>query len=307
MCLNGVKVAAIRNGVSGGVSFKTKGNSNFMEFANWKHWKGSTARKRVNEAIPMPGAGSIGEIGDVQQRLSIYDKVEVFIYGVAPQLKNQDGKTPPIRGAVFYNGGTSFVPFRVKNGGVFGAQVILRNVVPEGTDQLGRLLRDIEIHFSNLHTEKISDNKGDDSAGNKWTGGRVVRNEWFNKDKWPLQVSSNGVLKRQPYLAYVAGIRLIILHQDQSVGTFDHPVRLGQDAQTAQVILDDRWQNDNPCYKQTDIKRLWGWHQPEAYAPLWTTDSHKGGLYQIYPAGYVNDWPMTSHKEDSSKWRGPKE
>jgi hypothetical protein len=303
MCLNGVKVAAIRNGVSGGVSFKTKGNSNFMDFANWKYWKGATNRKDLSNATPMPGAGSLGEVGEVQQQLSIYDKVEVFIYGVAPELKNQGGKTPPIKGAVFYNGGTSFVPFRVKNGGLFGAQVILKNVVPEGTDQLGRLLRDIEIHFSNLHTEKISDNLEDNIQNTR----RVVRNEWFDKDKWPLQVSSNGVVKGQPYLAYLAGIRLVILHQDQSVGTFDYPVRLGQDAITSQVILDDRWQNDNPCYEPTDIKRRWGWHRPEAYAPLWTTDSHEGGIYKIYSPDYVSGWPMTSHKEDSSQWRGPKE
>ena len=301
MCLNGVKVAAIRNGVPGGVSFKTKGNANFMNFASWKYWTNATGRKDTL-VKPVPGFGG-GLVNDAERALSIFDKVEVFIYGVAPALQNQDGKTPPIKGAVFYNGGTSFVPFRVKNGGVFGAQVILKNVVPEGTDQLGRLLRDIEIHFSNLHTEKISDNAGD----NNQHAGRVVRNTWFDKDKWPLQVSSNGVLKRQPYLAYVAGIRLVILHQDQSVGTFEYPVRLGQDALNSQVILDDRWQNDNPCYEPTDIKRHWGWHRPEAYAPLWTTDKHEGGLYKIYSPNYVGGWPQTSHIDDNSKWRGPKE
>lgn len=295
MCLNGVKVAGIRNGVPGGVSFSTKGSSNFRDFAAWKFWRGATGKKLFRSTV-----GGTDEVWTAQQAMAVFDRLEIFIYGVTPLLRNQNFETPPLKGGVFYNDGTAFQPFKVKNNGLFGAQIILENMIPQGTDPLGKLLRDLEIHFSNFHTKEISENEEDQNPA----AGRVVRNTGNSKDKWPLQISVGGTLVKQPYLAYVAGIRLVILHQSQSLGTFDYPVSIGGTADALQILLDDRWQNEHPCYMPTEIESLWTGRRPEGIAPLWTTDGHKGGIYEIYPTDYVNTWPMTNHKYDWSIWSG---
>ena len=71
------------------------------------------------------------------------------------------------------------------------------------------------------------------------------------------------------------------------------PWQVGYDVNAYQVVLDERWQNDKPCYEPTMVEAYRRWMKPEAQATLWTDDGIGSGIGVIYSHEAVNSWPLT--------------
>ena len=64
------------------------------------------------------------------------------------------------------------------------------------------------------------------------------------------------------------------------------------------ALMDERWQNEIPCYEPTAIRDYMMGKNPEAYAPLWTHEAHNPtGVFDIYTEREFNDMPLTDARE----------
>ena len=273
MCHKGVKCAALKNGIGYGTTLSNTGNSNFDTFAGWRNWGGSTGVGVIDTPLN-PGEG---EIIVSDEAVLVFNDVEVFLYGFTDRMKNSDGETPPVQGQVSINNGSTTIPFKCKNNSVWGAQVLLKNWQPNGSDAFGKTLRDISIHFSRFHTKPP---------------GSTVKPGGSN-EFWPSKVKQGQIQKEQPYLAYLAGVRITVKHAGQYNDNPTTPWQVGYDVNAYQVVLDERWQNDKPCYEPTMVEAWKRWLKPEAQATLWTDDGIGSGIGVIYSHEAVNSWPLT--------------
>jgi len=272
MCHQGLKCAALKNGIGYGVTLSNTGNSNFDTHASWRWWAGADVGRHVDTPLN-PG---FDEVNQSDEAVSIFSDVEVFLYGFTDRMTNSDGGTPPVQGNVSINNGSTTIPFKCKNNGAWGAQVLLKNWHPRGRDGFGKVLRDISIHFSRFHT--------------KLPGSTVTPG---NNEFWPTKAKQGQIQKEQPYLAYLAGVRITVKHSQQYNSDPTTPWQVGYDVNAYQVVLDERWQNDKPCYLPTMVEEWKYFMSPEAQATLWTDDGIGSGIGVIYSHEAINNWPLT--------------
>jgi hypothetical protein len=238
--------------------------------------------------------GSIGGKGESNTRTQRWEKVSVFIYGSSPKLRklvkdDPDEETyPDIQGGVYYNNAKAHVEFKCKNGGQWGVEVTINNWSPIGSNDLGEALRDLEIRFSPFHTLP--------------PGSVTKLGPEGAKHRWPLSVKVGNTMKEQPYLAFVNGIRISMLDMNARKDDWSKPYQVNDSLSRLGVLLDERWQNERPCYQPTTVPNHALISEPQAYAPLWTTDGIERGIFNIYPESVPNDWPLT---DSSPKHQSP--
>jgi len=287
-CHQGKKIVAIRNGTPFGVNFDTglDDNTNFNKFVSWA-W--TSNRGTVHESVPIEGgSGGSDQAGGF---ISRWDRVIVQITGHVPPLRGlvQESKSerhPPVQGAIYYNNNKSHVPFELGNGakqGAFGVEVELRNVSVVSQSTFGEEIRNFRIHISSHHTKPV--------------GSRDVNRD----DRFPLEVKDGRIMKEQPFLAFISGIRLIILNNGRTKDALTEPWKVNGDVNSVSPLMslmDERWQNEIPCYEPTAIRDYMMGKNPEAYAPLWTHEAHNPtGVFDIYTEREFNDMPLTYGKE----------
>jgi hypothetical protein len=291
-CSNFNKVVAIRNGSWDPVKFDT-GTDSGSGFHNYvaRVWdSGATG----GGASADSQYGSVGGMGEMITRTQRWEKVSIFIYGSSPNLRklveeSEDPSYPDIQGGVYYNNAKSHVDFKCKNGGKWGVEVTINNWSPLGITDLGETLRNLEIRFSPFHTLPPGSTTKLGSEG--------------AKHRWPLAVKVGNTMQEQPYLAFINGIRIVMLDNNAGKKDWSKPYQLGDDFNRWAVLLDERWQNENPCYQATTVPAHRLIAEPSAYAPLWTTDGIEGGMWHIYPESVPNEWPLT---DSSPKYHSPK-
>jgi hypothetical protein len=96
-------------------------------------------------------------------------------------------------------------------------------------------------------------------------------------------------------MTHIFGIRIVLL-ASSFTGKSDptKQLQVGVDANEHQVILDERWQNEIPCYMPTKIPdMLPAFGPPEARATCFTTDGMSEGYGEIYPVSVPNEWDFT--------------
>ena len=225
-----------------------------------------------------------------QGLVSRLDKVIVQIYGSVPPLRRLVNDTqletyPSVQGAIYYNENKSHVPFELGNGakqGTFGVEVELRNFAPTNLSTFGEEIRNFRIHISPHHTKPV--------------GSRDVTRD----DRFPLEVKKGRIMQEQPYLAFIYGIRLIMLPHGASKDDLTEPWQINSDTNSVHpfaALMDERWQNEIPCYEPTAIPEYTLGKSPLAYAPLWTTEAHNPtGVFEVYTEREFNDMPLTYAK-----------
>jgi len=279
-CVNYAKTAAIRNGSFYGVNFDSGNDetSTFNKFVSWGQWQG--AGSGSSDASATFGNEHGGTVA-VSEGRNVLHRVSIFLYGMTNKIyaPGPDGVliSPPLRGRLYYNNSKNHKDFEIKNGGYWGAEININMLQTDGWSGLGEAMRSIKIHFSPFHSVPI-DTKP--SSTRKF-------------ERWPLSYKSGAVLTEQPYLTYLSGIRMVTLPPDFVKKDPGKQIQVGHDISEYAVGLDDRWQNENPCYKPTTIRQLMRFTDPLAYAPVWTTDGMKDGLGALYPVATPNDWAFT--------------
>lgn len=286
-CGNYKKMVAVRNGTPFGVNFDTglDDNTNFNKFVSWA-W--NSKRGTVHGSIPIEGGvGGVDEAGGMVSR---WDKVIVQIFGSVPPLRRLVNDTqletyPSVQGAIYYNKNKSHVPFELGNGakqGAFGVEIELRNFAPTNLSTFGEEIRNFRIHISPHHTKPV--------------GSRDVTRD----DRFPLEVKKGRIMQEQPYLAFIYGIRLIMLPHGASKDDLTEPWQINSDTNSVHpfaALMDERWQNEIPCYEPTAIPEYTLGKSPLAYAPLWTTEAHNPtGVFEVYTEREFNDMPLTYAK-----------
>ena len=281
-CSNFKKVVAIKNGSWWPVRFNTGANvsSSFHNFSS-RTWSGVAEGGGASSDTSFGGRGGASEIDTSTSR---WGRVTIFIYGSCPKLRplieETDNPTyPDIQAGVYYNNAKAHVDFKCKNGSQWGAEVTISNWSPIGMNDIGESLRDIEIRFSPFHTLPPGSvtKLGPEGASHRW----------------PLSVKVGNTIREQPYLAFVNGIRIALLDINKAKDNPNKQYQTNTDFVRQAVVLDERWQNENPCYQHTTIPAYRLINSPEAYAPLWTRDGMSDGLWNIYPEDVPNDWPYT--------------
>ena len=283
-CSNYKKMVAVRNGTPFGVNFDTglNANANFNKFVSWA-W--TSNRGTVHESIPIEGgSGGIDQAGG---QISRWDRVIVQIYGFVPPLRRLDQEShletyPSVQGAVYYNENKSHVDFKLGNNNAFGVEIELKNFAVTAQSTFGEEIRNFRIHISPHHTKPV--------------GSRDVTRD----DRFPLEFKSGRIIQEQPYLAFIYGIRLIMLPHGASKDDLTEPWQINSDTNSVHplaALMDERWQNEIPCYEPTAIPEYKMGKNPEAYAPLWTTEAHNPtGVFEIYTEREFNDMPLTYAK-----------
>jgi hypothetical protein len=276
------KVCAIRNGLRFGVDLDTgkEAFSNFNNLIGWGSSQAGNVTPSDSSNIPAyePGGWSAGmEAGNVWQR------VNILIYGQLPShmysADSRDGRRRRdkfVKGRVYYNGDKKWKDFYIRpEWNLFGVDVDITNLSFNPNEGLASALKQIRIHFSRLHVKDVWEPK-----------------DAKPEDYWPVLVKVGNQYVEQPYLAYIHGIRIISLPQDFTRVRHDKPIQVGPEVSPEQVVLDDRWQNERPCYKPTEEPENFPAFGPvEAQATLFTSNGHQG-IDEIYPTRVPNDWPL---------------
>ena len=285
-CNNYTKSVAVRNGSPRGIDFDTGGevSSTFNTTLGWGNWSGGNWIPTDSSSAPVNDPGGYGQSQGELSKNS-WQKVSIFIYGKTPTLwsvgadkdDNNKKRKPPIRGRVYYNDDKQHVDFDIKNGDDFGAEINITNLLVE-RGNMQNAIRQIRIHICPFHTLEV--------------GHRNPSRE----DYWPLSVKNGRRLVEQPYLAHIYGIRMILV-PPQFKGKEDpsRQLQVGYDVHEFQLVLDERWQNEIPCYVPTEIPEYLPVFGPvEAQPTRWTIDGMTEGIGEIYPHSVPNEWVFTS-------------
>ena len=286
------KFISIKNGLSRGPKFET-GQDKSSNFNTLVGWTDVTRAPKMHIDVPISG-GDGGTGSTETETLHRWDRVVIQIWGWTPQLRALENESsletyPPIQGSVLYNRDSSRVNFFLQNaygtsGGDFGAEITLENSRPEHDSDFGEQMRNFTIQICPWHNRN---GKGPGTSAD----------DIEKKDRFPLTVRKGNILAEQPYLAHIWGIRILHLHQGnyKTDGNIPWQVRSPNNSvDWINCLLDDRWQNEEPCYVPSTISEINWSKKPRSYAPLWGyAEGSRAGIFDIYKEQDFNEMPLT--------------
>jgi hypothetical protein len=280
-CRRFEKFCAIRNGLSFGVDLDT-GKEAFSNFNNLIGWGSNQAGNVTSSDSSKTPANEPGGYAEVMEAGNVWQRVNILIYGQLPRLYSADSKdgrrkrNKVVKGRVYYNGDKKWEDFFISpESHTFGVDIDIKDLSFNPNEGLASALKQIRIHFSRIHVKDVWEPKGAKP-----------------EDYWPYWVKVGKEYAEQPYLAYIHGIRIIKLSPDFIRVRHDKPIQVGSEVIPEQVVLDDRWQNEMPCYVPTVEQELFPAFGPvEAQATLFTHNGYEG-VDEIYPTYVPNNWQL---------------